>query len=253
MKELQIQQHNLAAKKLYAIKDRAFAFIGKNIGKISEYDVNKFILSEFKKEMMITQKEYQTQIIGFGRNTSIVHYYPKADNSRIIGKNDLVLIDIWARLDKKDAPFADITWMGYAGKNLPKEFSKIFKLVSEARNEVIKFLNKRLKNKKLPRSIEIEKSAREYFDKFGVEEFFTHGVGHSLGITKDHGTYFKFSKKSTSRVKKNIPFTIEPGLYFRNRFGVRSEINCYITEDYKLKITTEMQNKITEIQSKHEK
>ena len=247
MKELQIQNHKLAAEKLCAIKDRVFAFIGKNIGKASEYDVNRFILSEFKKEGMITQKEYPTQIIGFGRNTSMVHYYPKADNSGTIGKDNLVLIDIWAKLNKKDAPFADITWMGYTGKNVPKEFRKAFKLVSGARNEVIKFLKNRLRSKKLPRSIEVEKSAREYFDKFGVEEFFTHGVGHSLGITKDHGTYFSFSKKSKSRLKKNIPFTIEPGLYFKNRFGVRSEINCYITKDYELKITTKMQNKITKI------
>jgi len=232
---------------LNAIKNRAFVFIRKNIGKASEYDVNRFILSEFKKEGMITQKEYPAQIIGFGKNTSMVHYYPKVGNSKTAEKDNLVLIDIWAKLDEKDAPFADITWMGYTGKDIPKEFREAFKLVGGARNEVIKFLNNGLKNKKLPKSVEIEKSARNYFDKFGVEKFFTHGVGHSLGITQDHGTYFRFSKKSKSKLKLDVPFTIEPGLYFKNRFGVRSEINCYITSSYKLVMTTEIQKEIIKI------
>jgi Xaa-Pro aminopeptidase len=45
----------------------------------------------------------------------------------------------------------------------------------------------------------------------------------------------------------NIPFTIEPGLYFKNRFGVRSEIDCYVTENYKLIITTKVQKRIIRI------
>jgi len=243
----EINKHKIAAKKLGTIKERAFLFIKKNINKVSEYDVNRFVLSEFKKEGMVTQKEYPTQIISFDQNTSIVHYYPKAKGSRIVGKNNLVLVDIWAKLDEKDAPFADITWMGYTGRNIPPEVKKAFRLVIGARKEAIRFLKEKLKDKKLPRSIEVEKTVRNYLDKFKVEKYFTHGVGHSLGIAQDHGTYFKFSSKTKSKMKLSVPFTIEPGLYFKNKFGIRSEINCYLTRDYKLIITTEVQNKITKI------
>lgn len=247
MTEEQLEKHKIASKKLGLIKDKVFSFIKQNIDKVSEYEVNKFILSEFKRQGMITQKEYPAQIIGFDQNTSFVHYYPKASSSKIIEKNNLVLIDIWAKLNEKDAPFADITWMGYTGKNVPKEIRRVFKLVIGARNEVIKFIKKNLKDKRLPKSVEIEKTARSFFDKFNVEEFFTHGVGHSLGITQDHGTYFRFSKKSKSKLRMNIPFTIEPGLYLKNKFGVRSEINCYITKDYKLVVTTTVQKEIIKI------
>ncbi|MDP2864052.1 MAG: M24 family metallopeptidase, partial [bacterium] len=188
MTEEQLEKHKIAAKKLGLIKDKVFSFIKQNINKVSEYDVNKFISSEFKKQRMITQKEYPVQIIGFGQNTSFVHYYPKASSSKIIEKDSLVLIDIWAKLNEKDAPFADITWMGYTGKNVPKEIRRTCKLVIGARDEVIKFIKKNLKDKRLPNSVEIEKTARSFFDNFNVEEFFTHGVGHSLGITQDHGT-----------------------------------------------------------------
>lgn len=247
MLDSQIQKHKAAAKKLDFIKNKAFIFIKRNIDKVSEYDVNRFILSEFKKEGMITQKEYPAQIISFGQNTSIVHYYPKANSSKIIHKDNLVLVDIWAKLNEKDAPFADITWMGYTDRNIPQEIRKAFGLVIGAREEAIRFLRKKLKDKKLPRSIEIERAVRNYFDKFGLEKYFTHGVGHSLGITQDHGTYFRFSKKSKSRLRLNVPFTIEPGLYFKDKFGIRSEIDCYIMKDYRLVITTKVQKEIIRI------
>lgn len=247
MTKEQLEKHKIAAKRLGLIKDKTFSFIKKNINKVSEYEVNKFILSEFKKQGMITQKEYPVRIVAFAHNTSFVHYYPKARSSKIIEKNNLVLIDIWAKLDEKDAPFADITWMGYTGKEIPKEIGRAFKLVIGAREETVRFIKKNLKNKKLSRSVEIEKAARDFFDKFNVEEFFTHGLGHSLGITQDHGVYFRFSKKSESRLKINIPFTIEPGLYYKNEFGVRSEIDCYITEDYKFVVTTAVQKKVIKI------
>lgn len=163
MKEREIQKHILAARKLDAIKDKTFRLIGGRIGKISEYEVNAFILSEFRKEKLITEKEYSSQIAAFGPNTSFVHYFPKKKGSRVIGKNELMLIDIWAKLDEKDAPFADITWMGYAGKNVPKEIKETFDLVIDVRDETIKFLRNNLKRKKLPGSKEMEYSARDCF------------------------------------------------------------------------------------------
>lgn len=247
MDKEKIAQHKLAAEKLNLIKDEAFELIGKNIGKISECEVNKFILSEFKKNGLVTQKEYPTQIIAFDRNTSFVHYYPQKRKDMVIGKNQLVLIDIWAKLNEKSAPFADITWMGYVGKNIPEEIKKNFKLVVGARKSVIEFIKNNLREKKLPKSVEIETVTRKYFNKFGVEKLFTHGVGHSLGISKDHGNYFRFSKKTKSRLKINIPFTIEPGLYIKDGFGLRSEIDCYINNDYKLIITTKVQREIVKI------
>lgn len=247
MIEEQLEKHKIAAKKLGLIKDRVFSFIKRNINKVSEYEVNKFLLSEFKKQKMIIQKEYPIEIIAFGQNTSFVHYFPKAGSSKIIGRNNLVLIDIWAKLNEKDAPFADITWMGYTGKKVPEEIRKAFKTVIGAREEVIRFIKKNLKNKRLPQSVEIEKAARSFLDKSDVEEFFTHGVGHSLGIIQDHGIYFRFSRKSKTKLKINIPFTIEPGLYYKNEFGARSEIDCYIDKDYKFVVTTAVQKQIIKI------
>lgn len=247
MLENEIEKHKIAAKKLELIKNKAFKFIAKGIGKISEYDANEFILSEFKKEGLIAQKDYPAQIIATNNNTSFVHYFPKKKGSKIIKKDNLILIDIWARLNEERAPFADITWMAYSGKNIPTEIKKIFDKVIGARNAVIRFIEKNFNDKILLKTKDVDKTARNYFKKFNLEKYFLHGTGHSLGFCVDHGKYFRFGKKTESKLKPMIPFTIEPGLYFKDNFGVRSEINCYIDSN-KLVITTPVQNRIIRIQ-----
>lgn len=255
MKNEEIKRHKMAAEKLKLIKDKSFNFIGNNIGRVSEYDVQKFILSEFKKENLITQasdKKYQieknpAQIVAANENAAIPHYFPQKRTTKIIERNNLVLIDIWARLNEERAPFADITWVGYCGEKIPAEIKKVFTKVIDARDFTLNFIKKSLRNKKFPRTRDVEMATRNYFKKFGLAKYFLHRTGHSLGFLIDHGKYFRFDRKSKTRIKPNIPFTIEPGLYFNGKFGVRSEINCYVTQGYKLVITTKIQRKITKI------
>ena len=220
MTKEEINRHKIAAKKLYSIVDKAFKFIKRNIGKISEYDVHKFIISEFKKQNLVADKKDPIQIIAVNQHAAIPHYFPYKRKSAILRKNNLILIDTWAKLKEKNSPFADITWIGYSGKKVPKDIERIFV-------EVIK--------------------ARDYFKKFGLEKYFLHGLGHSLGFKECHGKYFRFGKKSQAKLKPNILFTIEPGLYFKNKFGIRSEIDCYVTEDHKLIVTTKVQKAIIKI------
>lgn len=247
MNETEIKNHKIAAEKLGLVKNKAFEFIKKNIGKISEYDVSKFILSEFKRQNLIADKNYSAQIVAVNQNAAFVHYFPSKNKSQKIVKNCLVLIDIWARLKQDGAPFADITWMGYSGKKVPSEIKNIFDRVVGARDFAVSFIKKNLREKRLPGTKAIDGAVRDYFKKFNCEKYFIHGTGHSLGRKECHGKYFRFGKKSKAKLKPNIPFTIEPGLYFRDRFGARSEINCYVTADYKLEITTEIQKKLIKI------
>ncbi len=243
----QIKQHKIAAEKLDQVKNRAFNFIKKNVGKVSEYDVSQFILSEFKKQGLVTEKRYSLPIVAVDNNTSIVHYFPKKEKANIIKKNSLVLLDIWARLKEKDAPFADITWMGYCGRDVPPDIKKTFKRVIKARDVTLNFIRQSLKKSNLPKTKVVDMVARDYFKKHNLEKNFLHGLGHSLGFSDCHGKYFRFGKKSKSTLKRAILFTIEPGLYFKNKFGIRSEINCYITQDYKLITTTKIQKQIIKI------
>lgn len=237
------EKHKLAADRLDLIKDRAFGYIKKNIGRVTEYDINKFILSEFKKDGLVT--DYSKQIVAVNENTASPHYFPKKGKSFVVEKNCLVLIDIWARLKGENSPFADITWVGYTGKDVPKEIEAIFKKVAGGRDFCLKFLENELKNGKLPETKEVDDAVCNYFGK--MKEFFIHGTGHSLGIEQCHGKTFRFSQKTDSQMKKEVPFTIEPGLYFKGKFGIRSEIDCWIDENLSLEVTTSIQREIVKI------
>jgi len=247
MTKEEINRHKIAAKKLYLIVEKAFKFIKRNIGRVSEYDVNKFIISEFKKQNLLADKKHPIQIVAVNQHSATAHYFPYKRRPAKIQENNLILIDTWAKLKGKNSPFADITWIGYSGKKVPKDIKRIFIKVIKARDNALAFIRRNLKNRNFPKTKAIDKSARDYFKKFRLEKYFLHGLGHSLGFRECHGRYFYLRKKSQATLKPNIPFTIEPGLYFKNKFGIRSEIDCYVAEDYKLIITTEVQNKIIKI------
>lgn len=245
MDSSQIKRHIKAVKKLETIYKRTLRFIKKNLGKVSEYDVSRFILQEFEKESLKIGKKHPLPIVAVEENTSFVHYFPKK-NSRIIEKNNLILIDLWARLKERNSPFADLTWMAYSGKKIPKRIENAFRAIVKARETALSFIKNQLKKKRYPEAKEVDRRVRNCLKKFNLEKFFLHNTGHSLGFNDCHGRYFNFSQKSKEKLKPSIPFTIEPGVYFKNEFGVRSEINCLVKE-YKLIMTSKLQRKIIKL------
>ncbi|MFH1427999.1 MAG: M24 family metallopeptidase [Patescibacteria group bacterium] len=198
---------------------------------------------QYKKYHLKSDK--QKSIVAFNKNTSLVHYF--ALTPKKLKFNSLILIDIWARLNKKGAPFADISWMMYYGKELPREYIAIFKVISQARNEAIKYLRRNLKKKIIPRGKEIDEVVRNYLYQHKFSEKFLHGAGHSLGTTSPHGRKTRISKKGESPIPLNIGYSIEPGVYFINKFGMRSEVNFYLDSNMKLVITTNIQKNIIKI------
>lgn len=241
--KIKIDNHIRAAKLLEKIKNEVFEYIG-NRKKVSEFEIQQFIIAQYKKYGLKTDNP-PTPIVAFGKNTSFVHYFPSR-NSSILKPETLIMIDIWARLKKANSPFADITWMGYYGKNIPVEVVKIFNVVMDAREEVIKFITNELKKEKLIKNREVDKVARDIIKKKGFENNFLHTTGHSLGFISPHGGK-RLGPKSCDKVIKGIGYTIEPGVYIKDKFGVRSEINFYISEENKIIITTGKQKSIFKI------
>jgi len=238
----QTKQHAKAAGILIKIIDEIAEYIKNNLG-TTEVAVRQFIKQQYKKYHLVSDKE--KSIVSFGDNTSNVHYY--AAQPRRLKSGDLIMIDIWAKLAENSAPFADITWMMYYGRKLPREYANAFRLVKQARNKAVNYLLSNLKNKRAPIGKEVDAAARNYLVGRGQSDKFLHGTGHSLGLASAHGNRTRISKKGKQPLPLNVGYTIEPGIYFNNKFGIRSEINFYINENYKLIITTKVQNEIIKI------
>lgn len=241
----QIENHREAARRLKKIVDATFGYIEKNKKNVMEKDVQLFIYEKIKEYNLVIDKT--PVIVAFNKNSANPHYHPTKESNKKLKNGDVIMIDLWARLDKKHAPFADITWMGFCGKKVPKKTQKVFDIVIHARDEGIKFIKKELKNKKMPAGNKTDKIVRDHIHHHGYGEKFIHSTGHSLGLHGPHGNLRRLRENAKKPLHQNVAYTIEPGIYLDGEFGMRSEIDFYVSSDWRFVLTTENQKKIIKI------
>jgi len=211
---------------------------------MSEKEIQKFILKKFGENNIKSDRDHP--IVAFNENSSKPHYFP-LDNSKDLEIESLILIDLWAKFKNSNEPFADITWMAYYGNNIPKRIQEVFNVVLKARDSALNFIKQGVKEGKMPIGKEVDKVAREIIEKEGFSGKFLHGTGHSIGTTSPHGNRSNLNSKWKKPLSINLGYTIEPGIYLENEFGIRSEIDFYITEKKEVIVTTPIQDKIVQI------
>ncbi len=240
--QLNISNHLKACNILDSIKDKAFEFI-KNNPDTNELEDEQFLLKEFRKNNLTTCKKHPDLIVAFNESASIPHYNPK-NSPKKLKQDSLILLDIWGKLKQKNSPFSDITWIAYYGENIPDEINEVWNIIKDARDFCVKFIEDCLKEGKFPTGKEIDDIARKIINDAGYKENILHTTGHSIGFHSPHGTQKGLSQKNLKSIIKNLVYTIEPGIYLKDKFGIRSEICFYINDDNELIITTPIQKEI---------
>ncbi len=247
--EQNIKNHLAACDLLDSIKDNAFDFI-KNNPNTNEQEVEQFIQGEFKKNNLTTCKKHPDLIVAFNESAATPHYNPKLAPKKL-QPNSLILLDIWAKLKQKNSPFSDITWIAYYGESIPDEIKEVWNIIKDARDFSIKFIQDELKEGRFPTGKEIDDIARKIITDAGYKENILHTTGHSIGFHSPHGTQKGLSQKNLKQIKRNLAYTIEPGIYLKDKFGIRSEICFYIDDNSKVVITTPVQKEIIKLTPKH--
>ena len=74
---------------------------------------------------------------------------------------------------------------------------------------------------------EADAIARRHFEIFGFEKKFTHSLGHGVGL--DIHEQPNLSRRSPHTISDNMVVTVEPGLYFEGKFGIRIEDTIVIS------------------------
>ena len=159
------------------------------------------------------------------------HYLPQANNSRVVSADMLLLLDLWGKLDEPDTVFADITWVGYTGRSVPKPMQTAFSVITAARDKAVELIEARVQAEQALMGWEVDRAAREVIQLAGYGDWVLHRTGHSLG-EQVHGDGVHLDDYETHDDRCLLPgtgFTIEPGVY-SSEFGVRTEINMYIGE-----------------------
>ena len=222
----------LANKKTLMIKDEAFAKIKELIlknGETSEYEIQKFICDRFHEEGMVYD---DPAIVAIGKNASDPHYGPSKEVSSPIKKGDLVLIDMWAKMDDPEGVYADITWMGYVGEEVPEVYAKRFEILKKAIEADFEFLKNELP-KRAVAGYEVDQISRDYIKEAGFAEYFVHRTGHNIAVdVSPHGpgvNIDNYESHDTREIIDGVTFSLEPGIYAPD-FGMRSETNVYIKD-----------------------
>jgi Xaa-Pro aminopeptidase len=223
------------------IVDLAFSFMKERITakkRVTEYDVQQFMLSQFTSRGLTTNVEPNCSV---NANSGNPHYEPTKEVHFELKAGDFVLIDLWAKKDVLGATYNDITWTGYLGTSIPEKYTKIFDIVAAARDAAVDRVTAAFAKGEPIRGCDVDDAAREVITAKGYGEFFIHRTGHS--ITEDlHGSGANMDNLETRDERLIIPetsFSIEPGIYFLGDFGIRSEINVYITKDRKVVVPGE--------------
>ncbi|MDX1578045.1 MAG: M24 family metallopeptidase [Gemmatimonadota bacterium] len=169
-------------------------------------------------------------IVAVGANAAKPHYEPRPETAARLEAGRVFMVDLWARVaGEADAVFADQTWMGYLGPVPPPDVAEAWEAVVAARDGAVEAI----RNDPEATGAEADRRAREILIERGYGEAIFHRTGH--GIDRElHGvgpTLDSIEMRDDRRLRPGIGFSVEPGVYLEGRFGHRSEIDVYMTED----------------------
>jgi Xaa-Pro aminopeptidase len=224
----QFEMHLEASRSLMSILFETFQSVGDSVrqgARLTEYAAQQSMLEKFRRSGLIT---FSPPIVAVNQNSGNPHYEPSETSSTEIRRDDLLLVDLWGKLDKAESVYADYTWVAYLGNTIPERMVNVWQIVSGARDAGVDFVKANYPATKI-QGWQVDNVARSYIAERGFGDFFIHRTGHNIG-EDDHGTGANMDSLETKDERHliaNTCFSIEPGIYLPE-FGIRAELNVYL-------------------------
>ena len=244
------QSHIEAGKIMHMVKNMTFKEIAKRI-KAGD-NPREFEIQLYMHELMRSNglSWDDGPIVAINEHAADPHFEPTKENSFQMKEGDLVLLDLWAKMNKTGSIYYDITWMGYIGKSVPEKIENIFRIVRDARDIGYKLVRDRFSSNTPVHGWEIDEAVRAHITLAGFGKYFIHRTGHNIA-EEVHGNGAHIDNLETKDERRIIPgtcFSIEPGIYIPDeKIGFRTEIDVFITEDGKAEIYGDSQEHVIPI------
>ncbi|MDH5667595.1 MAG: M24 family metallopeptidase [Nitrospira sp.] len=228
----QLESHSYAATALRRIVDETFARVGTSLSKgraLTEYDVQQFILARIHDAGMTTSSP---PIAAVDAHSADPHYEPTESASAPITRESMLLIDLWAKRTAPGSVYGDITWTGYTDTRVPDTHRRIFDHVKRGRDAALSFVREQVAKGHFPFGWEVDEVCRSVIREAGYDDYFVHRTGHSIGEDV-HGNGANIDNMETRDIRRLMPrtcFSIEPGIYLPGEFGIRSELDVYLSD-----------------------
>lgn len=155
-------------------------------------------------------------VVASGENSAIPH---AEVSERRFQPGDFVTLDFGAEVE---GYCSDITRTVVIGRSTAEQ-RRIYETVLEAQMRAIEAIKPGAKG------VDIDAIARQVITDAGYGDYFTHSLGHSLGLIVHDGE--GFSQKSELVLEPGMVFTVEPGIYIEGFGGVRIEDDVLVTEE----------------------
>ncbi len=219
LKYIKTKQEIEALKKAFEISDKSLLetreFINNSASNIlTEEKIREQLEKNFYKNGAVGLSF--KSIVAINKHSALPHYNKYATDT-FLNNGDLVLID--CGIYTKEGLATDTTRVFVKGE--PSSLQKnIYTLVLKAFLQAYMDTNKTMK--------ELNQLAHNILDNQCKNFIFNHGLGHSIGISVHDTTPISRQNKTTKqKIKNNVCFTIEPGLYNKDLFGIRLENSFY--------------------------
>jgi Xaa-Pro aminopeptidase len=161
-------------------------------------------------------------IVASGPNSAIPHHEP---TDRKVATGDFLKIDFGAKLDGYHSDCTRTVVMGKPAYWQRELHAAVTQAQSAGRNTIcadIKF-------------VEVEDSVNDSLAASGYREYFTHGLGHGVGLEIHEDPFF--GRVQDAKIASNTVITIEPGAYLKEKGGVRVEDTIVVNSDGYLNLT----------------
>lgn len=182
---------------------------------------DEYALTYLAKSVLSDYGKYDLSfdpIVAINANAAKPHALPTATK---LHKKDLLLVDAGLKYQRY---CSDRTRTVSVGKNFgfeteqyfkSKKIQKAYDLVLKAHDNAIEKARSGMKAK------EIDALTRDIITKGGYGKYYVHSTGHGVGLDIHEMPYI--SAKSDTIIEDAMVYTIEPGIYIPNEFGIRIE------------------------------
>ncbi len=243
----QIATHFEAQRKIDAILAEGWKVMGERVrtSGTDEFGMVTWLSDAMTHEGLVWEHGPN---VSAGPNSADSHYEPSAAGSRPIRRGDFVLIDIWGQIDAPGSCYYDITWTGVVDREPSERERMVFTAVRDARDAAVRTISEAFAGGRAIAGWEGDDAARQVLADAGLGDAFTHRTGHNIGVTI-HGNGANLDNLETHDERLILPntcFSVEPGAYFPDEFGVRSEVDM-IARPGRAEVSGRMQRELVRI------
>ena len=147
-------------------------------------------------------------IIASGPNSSMPHY---CEDSRVIQEKDIVVLDLGCKYKGYCSDTSRTVFVG----GITDEEKEVYDIVLRANRAGEDTAKQGIKAE------DVDKASRDIIESEGYGQYFLNRTGHGIGISVHEAPYIRTGNKQI--LERGMAFSVEPGIYMQNRFGMRIE------------------------------